>query len=215
VRHRKGAVILDHALHLDRQRQQGILPVSAGVTRTESLRGDAANAEGKELYEFFAQQYDEYLPRVLNYVRLRVSDQDTAQDLTAQCFERALTRLHTLRDRGAFGGWLFSIARTTVAGYYRRRKTLLPLESVADRPSPELPVEGQLVHGQEVEALRLALALLSEREQEIIRLRFVAGLTNRAIGKMMGLREGNVAVILFRALRKLRRTLAEPETPDG
>ena len=60
---------------------------------------------------------------------------------------------------------------------------------------------------QAVEALRNALVLLSEREQEIIRLRFVAGLTNRAIGKTMGLREGNVAVILFRALRKLRRIL--------
>lgn len=189
--------------------------MSAGVRRTESLRNDAADTEGNELYEFFAQQYDEYLPRVLNYVRLRVGDQDTAQELTAQCFERALTRLHTLRDRGAFGGWLFRIARTTVAGYYRRRKTLLPLESVANRPSPDPPVEGQLVHGQEIEALRQALLLLSKREQEIIRLRFVAGLTNRAIGKMMGLREGNVAVILFRALRKLRRILTEPEMPGG
>ena len=54
---------------------------------------------------------------------------------------------------------------------------------------------------------RCALVQLSDREQEIIRLRFVAGLTNRAIAKSMGLREGNVAVILFRALRKLRRTL--------
>jgi RNA polymerase sigma-70 factor (ECF subfamily) len=179
------------------------------------VRTDAAHSGDNDLYEFFAQQYDEYLPRVLNYVRLRVGDNDTAQDLTAQCFERALARIHTLRDRGAFGGWLFSIARTTVAGYYRRRKTFVPLESIADRPSDDPPVEGQLVRGQEVEALRRALALLSDREQEIIRLRFVAGLTNRDIGKMMRLREGNVAVILFRALRKLRRTLTEPEMPSG
>jgi RNA polymerase sigma-70 factor (ECF subfamily) len=162
------------------------------------------------LYEFFAREYAEYLPRVLNYVRLRVGDEDTAQDLTAQTFERALSRLHTLRDRGAFGGWLFSIARTIVAGYYRRRKPVLPLESAANCPSPEPSAEGQLVQSQEVAVLCKELARLSSREQEIIRLRFAAGLTNRAIGKMMGLREGNVAVILFRALRKLRRRLAEP-----
>ena len=170
---------------------------------------NAAHSADETLYEFFAHQYQEYLPRVLNYVRLRVADEDTAQELTAQTFERALSRLHTLRDRGAFGGWLFRIARTIVAGYYRRRKPVLPLESAAEVPSPEPTAEGLVLQSQNVAALRDALALLANREQEIIRLRFVAGLTNRAIAKSMGLREGNVAVILFRALRKLRKTLGE------
>jgi RNA polymerase sigma-70 factor (ECF subfamily) len=166
---------------------------------------------GQDLGAFFAEQYGEYLPRVLNYVRLRVDGEDLAQELTAQTFERALSRLHTLRDRGAFGGWLFRIARSIVAGHYRRRRPVVALESVGEQavadarvePGPEARVEAF----EEVEALKEALQLLSEREREIIRLRFVAGLTNRAIAKMMGLREGNVAVILFRALRKLRRTL--------
>jgi RNA polymerase sigma-70 factor (ECF subfamily) len=176
--------------------------------------GDAAQTRDGALYEFFAQQYPEYLPRVLNYIRLRVPDEDTAQELTAQTFERALSRLHTLRDLGAFGGWLFRIARTIVAGYYRRRKPLLPLDSAADRPSLEPSAEQEMVQSQEVAALRDALVQLSDREQEIIRLRFVAGLTNRAIAKSMGLREGNVAVILFRALRKLRRILGS-ELPSS
>jgi RNA polymerase sigma-70 factor (ECF subfamily) len=182
------------------------------ISGQKTTRGDTARdevAHGETLYEFFALQYGEYLPRVLNYIRLRVGDEDTAQELTAQTFERALSRLHTLRDRGAFGGWLFRIARSIVAGYYRRRKPLLPLESAVEHSSTELSVEGQLVQSQEIVALQGALELLSNREQEIIRLRFAAGLTNRAIAKMMGLREGNVAVILFRALRKLRRTLGE------
>jgi RNA polymerase sigma-70 factor (ECF subfamily) len=164
-----------------------------------------------ELGDFFAEQYGEYLPRVLNYVRLRVDGEDLAQELTAQTFERALSRLHTLRDRGAFGGWLFRIARSIVAGHYRRRRPVVSIErvgqqAVADKTAGPGP-EAQVMAFQEVEALKEALRLLSEREQEIIRLRFVAGLTNRAIAKMMGLREGNVAVILFRALRKLRKTL--------
>ena len=98
---------------------------------------DAAQSGGGTLSEFFSNQYKEYLPRVLNYIRLRVPDEDTAQELTAQTFERALSRLHTLRDQGAFGGWLFRIARTIVAGYYRRRKPVLPLDSAIENPSPE------------------------------------------------------------------------------
>lgn len=158
-------------------------------------------------YAIFARRYCEYLPRVLSYVRLRVEGEALAQDLTALTFERALSRLHTLRDDGAFGGWLFSIARSVVAGYYRHRRPLLPLESAENCPAPGGSVEGRVVRSEELDALRGTLVLLSEREQEIIRLRFVAGLTNRAIGRAMGLREGNVAVILYRALRKVRRRM--------
>ena len=67
------------------------------------------------------------------------------------------------------------------------------------------------MHAEELQDLRRELTTLEEREQEIIRLRFVAGLTNRAIGKAMGLREGNIAVILYRALRKLRNRLEQTE----
>jgi RNA polymerase sigma-70 factor (ECF subfamily) len=145
-------------------------------------------------------------------MRLRVDGEDLAQDLTALTFERALSRLHTLREEGAFGGWLFRIARSIVAGYYRRRRSLLPLESAENCPAPGASVEGQVIRADELAAMRAVLELLSEREQEIIRLKFVAGLTNRAIGRAMGLRAGNVAVILYRALRKMRGALeAEDE----
>lgn len=170
----------------------------------QSGRGNRANPA-----EMFSQRYSEYLARVLNYMRLRVDDGLLAEDLTAQTFERALTRMHTLRDEDAFGGWLFSIARNVAAGYYRRRKAALPLEQVENTASSEASVEGQVVRSEELDALREALGRLSQREQEIIRLRFVAGLTNRAIAPMLGLSEGNVAVILCRALRKVRRMWEE------
>ena len=160
-------------------------------------------------HAFFAQQYTLYLPRVLNYVRLRVDDEALAQDLTTQAFERALSHLDTLRDKEAFGGWLFRIARNVVAGHYRRQRGLVSLDRVVDQPSADPPVESEIVQGQALNALRDVLGTLSEREQEIIRLRFVAGLTNRAIGKAMGLRAGNVGVILYRALRKLRGKLED------
>ncbi len=166
---------------------------------------------GRDPYHILTEQYGEYLPRVLNYMRLRVEDEALAQDLTAQTFERALTKLHTLRDEGAFGGWLFAIARTEVAGHFRRRKPQVSLERVGDLSAPDPPVEGQAEQHQELIALCAAISTLSEREQEIVRLRFVAGLTNRAIGKAMRLRENTVAVILYRALHKLRAILDERE----
>jgi RNA polymerase sigma-70 factor (ECF subfamily) len=152
----------------------------------------------------YADLYREYLPRILNYVRLRVDDEDLAQDLTAAVFERAVDKQHTLRQRGAFGAWLFRIARNTVAGYYRRRRPAVSLDLAAEQAAGDpLPADVMVQH-EELEHLRAALATLSEREQEIIRLRFGGELGNKEIARVMRLRAGNVAVILYRALHKLR-----------
>ena len=162
----------------------------------------------------YADLYREYLPRILNYVRLRVGEEHTAQDLTAEVFERAVAKQHTLRHVEAFGAWLFAIARNTVAGHYRRRRSTVSLEQVADQAASLLvarepsPPEALMLREEMAEALR-ALAGLSEREQEIIRLKFGGGLDNRAIARVLHLRSGHVAVLLYRALRKLRSRLEE------
>jgi RNA polymerase sigma-70 factor (ECF subfamily) len=157
-----------------------------------------------------AELYRQYLPRILNYIRLRVDGESLAEDLTAAVFERALARQHTLRRREAFGAWLFRIAHNVVAGYYRQRRAMLPLEWVANRAAEGVPSpEEAAVRGEELRRLRAAIATLPEREQEIVRLKFSAGLGNQEIARIMGLQPGHVAVLVYRALQKLRAELEE------
>jgi len=163
----------------------------------------------------YVELYREYLPRVLNYVRLRVDGEDLAQDLTAQVFERAVARQATLRRREAFGGWVFRIARNCVAEYYRRRRPSLPLEEAAGQAAPDPAPAEAVMREEELSCLRAAVAGLPEREQEVIRLRFGAGLGNVEVGEAMGLRPGHVAVILFRALRRLRVVLGAGEEDNS
>jgi len=149
------------------------------------------------------------LPRVLNYVRLRVGDEDLAQDLTAAVLERAVTRQHTLRQPGAFGAWLFRIARTTVAGYYRSHRPTVSLDAAGAQPALDPSPAEAVMHREELARLRAALAALPDRDQEVIRLKFAGGLGNQEIGQVLHLRPKHVAVVLYRALEKLRRLLAE------
>jgi RNA polymerase sigma-70 factor (ECF subfamily) len=157
----------------------------------------------------YAELYREYLPRILNYVRLRVDGEDLAQDLTAEVFERAVAKQHTLRKPEAFGAWLFRIARNAVAGYYRNRRPTVPLDWVEEQPAGEPTPPEALLRREELARVQAALAKLSEREQEIVRLKFGGGLGNQEIARVMRLKAGHVAVILYRALRKLRTRLGE------
>ena len=157
----------------------------------------------------YAELYRQYLPRVLNYMRLRVGDEDLAQDLAAAVFERAVSRQHTLRHPGAFGAWIFRIARTTVAGYYRGHRPTLSLDEVSVQAGLEPSPPEVVMHREELARLRAALGTLSEREQEIVRLKFGGGLGNQEIGQVIHLRPAHVAVLIFRALQKLRFLLEE------
>jgi RNA polymerase sigma factor (sigma-70 family) len=85
----------------------------------------------------------------------------------------------------------------------------VPLEHVEPRAGDWPSVEQSLTDRQETEALLAQVAQLSEREQEIIGLKFGGGLTNRKIAALLGLKENHVAVILYRAMRKLRQRLRE------
>ena len=92
----------------------------------------------------FAQLYDRYFPKVYSYLLYRVQDPQVADDLTAQVFERVLTRLDQYRpERGAFSTWLFAIARNCVKKHWRRQQVrkLIPLDAIRNQPAPTPAVE--------------------------------------------------------------------------
>jgi len=68
----------------------------------------------------------------------------------------------------------------------------------------EQHIEDLITAAEEKARLRALLAQLPEREQELVALKYGAGLTNRQIAAMTGLSESNVGTILHRTIRKLR-----------
>jgi len=68
-------------------------------------------------------------------------------------------------------------------------------------------LEKILQERQDKELLQNLLLELPEREQELIALKYGAGLTNRAIAKMTRLSESNVGSILHRTVINLRQKM--------
>ena len=69
----------------------------------------------------------------------------------------------------------------------------------------------------EFRRLETALEDLTPVQQEVIGYRFMAGLSAREIGRVIGKREGSVRALQFRAVETLRRSLGQSvdlETPE-
>ena len=158
----------------------------------------------------FAAVYDHYFPRIYSYIRYRVPDAATADDLTAGVFERVLTSLDRYNpEQAPFAAWLFTIARNVVTDHLRAlgRHRWLSLDVLRGQASLAPAPDDLALAGEERTLLLHALARLSDRERDLLALKFVAELTNRRIAALTGLSESNVGVILYRAIGRLRADL--------
>jgi len=156
--------------------------------------------------------FEQYSARIFTYFQYRCNDSATAQDLTMQVFERLLRGQPRYdEDRAPVSAWLFSIARHVATDWLRRQylRKFIPWDDFSRQPSIDPGPEQITLESDERIRLRQALRQLSNRERDVIGLRFTSGLTNRAIAEITGLSESNVAVILFRALQKLRQFLSD------
>lgn len=156
----------------------------------------------------FEVLYRQELPRIYNFFRYRFGDHALAEDLTAMTFEKAWRkRCQYCRDLSAFSTWLFTIARRVAIDHYRRSRMDVDLDeglNEAHHLSADDDLEEHVQKQADLQRLNLLLAGLSDRERELVALKYGAGLTNRAIAALSGLSESNVGVILHRVVQALR-----------
>ena len=162
----------------------------------------------------FAEFFRQYYPRIYNYLRYRVSTPEDVEDLISTVFEKAYTHREQFdAAKGTFSTWLFGIAHNTLANYYRTRQRRATWETTSDLPgdfvTAESSLETQVIQKETVAQLLQGLSRLSERDQEVISLKFAGRLSNRDIGRIMDLKEKTVSVVLLRAMRRLQKQLEE------
>lgn len=151
--------------------------------------------------------YRRYVGRVYRYCYTHTDDGQVAEDLTAQTFMAAMESIGRYARRGSFAAWLFGIASNVCNGYHRYgyrhpQEPLSKASQLLDRRTPD-PEQRAYRRGILDCALRV-LPLLSKDRQEVIRLRFLAGLSTAETAAVMGRRRGAVRTLLSRAIDDLR-----------
>jgi len=144
----------------------------------------------------FGQLYERYARMVHGVLLAHVSYAD-AEDLVQDVFLRALEQLESLRDPGAFGGWLVAIARRAATDLHRKAWRIRPINDIARTVTANS--EGFAIMG--------ALRKLPDTYRETLILRLLEGMTWPEIAIRTGLKPDSVRVNLCRGMKLLRSAL--------
>lgn len=175
--------------------------------REQELRWIAA---AREHPRHFAPLYERYATPVYRYCYRQTRNAETADDITAQIFLRAIEKLDQFRPRpgATFRSWLFAIARNMVTDSWRRVKPTRPFyDHEAWLPDPAPGPEEIAVHRSELGDLLDILHELPERQQAIIQLR-LSGLNTNEIADALDMTQGAVKSAQTRAYASIRVLMA-------
>lgn len=188
----------------------------ADARRDDEL-GDAVARAQRGDEAAFRRVYRAIQPRLLNYLRALVGEND-AEDVAAETWVRIARDLPSFRGDGdGFRAWTSTIARHRAADHLRRPRppTPLPHGLLPHRRAPQ-DTEGQ---AEETFTTRAALALIAQlppEQAQAVLLRVVMGLDAPAAARVLGKRPGAVRTATYRGLRTLaQRVQRDAEPGDG
>src|SRR4051795_5748100 len=84
--------------------------------------------------------YARYVVPIYRFLYSRLGNQEEAEDLTSEVFVKAVRQLEPHRDDASVAAWLYQVARTTLADYWRRRNRT-PEAPLGQMDVPEVIVE--------------------------------------------------------------------------
>lgn len=157
----------------------------------------------------FAILYHRYLTPIYRYLLSRVNGKPEAEDLVAQVFIDALEGLVAGRyhEGGCFSAWLFTIAHRRLVDFYRQNN----VQSLGEIPSLESSLASSIEKKENIQRLKTLLNRLDDRQQELLRLRFSAGLGFKEISLLDGRSEAAVKMAFYRTLDFLRDHWEDPD----
>lgn len=156
--------------------------------------------------ELLNSHYDSYYKRLYNYFYFRIRNHHDAEDLIETVFEKIIKKQDEFDvSRAPFDVWLFTIARNSLIDFTRKTKLCEITEDICAESDPERDV----LENERDRVLADAIAMLPEKEKNVLTLKYFAQLNNKEISENCGYSQVNTRVILHRALKNLRTILLQ------
>ena len=152
-----------------------------------------------------AELYEQYYGKIMSYIRSRVNDPTTAEDLCSDVFTKVCAGIDSFdSDKASVSTWIYTIARNTLTDYYRTRRVF---EEIPEEFEDGSDIEEDVCSEDMLERLADALETLDERERSIVIQHYYSGKTLGEIAKRLGISYAYVKVLHNKALSRLRNKL--------
>ena len=181
---------------------------SLTVSRERSLVDRARDMDAAAWDELYALHY----PAIQRYAMFRLADATAADDIAAEVFLEAVRGIGRYRYRGiAFRAWLYRIAHNLTADFRRRLATRTDRETCDPEALARLQDEDFVIGLERQRDLQVAVAQLTDDQQQVVILRFFEGLSLAEVAEATGRNSGAIKSLQHRALERLRSILEGPD----
>jgi RNA polymerase sigma-70 factor (ECF subfamily) len=149
--------------------------------------------------------WHEFADRLRRFIRSRVADSQTAEDILQDVFVKIQGRLDQLQAPAKLESWIYLIARNAVIDHYRTRKETVEVPET-------LAVESETSNGDAEElkaAFRRMIYSLPEPYREALVLTEFDGLTQQQLADRLGISLSGAKSRVQRGRAQLKKMLHE------
>ena len=158
----------------------------------------------------FGPLFELYFDRIFRFFFSRTYDRPSAEDLTSQTFFKIIQTLPLYKSKGSFVAWIFTIARNTLNSHYRLAENRLNHnldEGNINIFDDQIAPREQFTDIENKIDLNRAIRRLSQKDQEILSLRYAAELSYEDIGVILRKKPGAVKMAIHRTLKKVKEMM--------
>lgn len=154
--------------------------------------------------DVFAGLYDEHTNILFGFIMKRVWHRQTAEDLTAEIWMKALTKRKQYNpEKASYRTWLFQIARNHIIDHFRARKETQNIDDMWElADGTDIPHDIDMK--MQLDKVREDMQQLTPLQREIVTMRIWHDLSHAEIAAIIGKKESAVKVTFSRAIALLR-----------
>lgn len=156
--------------------------------------------------EAYALIYDRYVAQLYRFILFKVGDEEDAKEISSETFMKAWEYLIDGKEVQNISGLLYTIARSSIADSFRKRKLeLVPLENAPEAADPRTSGLAEL--NEELKDTLAAINRLKEEYRDALLMKHIDGLSNSEIAVALQKSAGATRVLIHRATEALKEVM--------
>ncbi|MDD2907758.1 MAG: RNA polymerase sigma factor [Candidatus Gracilibacteria bacterium] len=152
--------------------------------------------------DYFGEIYDRYIDKIYNFVYLKTTNKEVAEDIVSDVFMSALNNINSFRveEGSSVKAWLYKIAYNKVIDFYRTNKENLDIGDYLEM-SVNSDFAQDLDNKDKLKEVFGYLKTIKKEHRDILIYRIWDDLSYKEISEITGLSVDNCKKIVSRTLK--------------